>query len=272
MTKIFLNRPSCAQNGEFATQNTTLATQNKGVDEWSLSEIKRFFALTDVVLTEEQAQKFCVYGEFLQQKNQSVNLTAITDRQGILQKHFLDSAYVAKYVPQNATLCDVGCGAGFPSVVVKIIRPDVKITAVDSVGKKTAFVAELLQRLGVEGQTANMRAEELAKQNREAYDVVCARAVAELPTLLEYLAPLAKVGGLVLAQKSRESQAEQAKATYACNILGLELIGAKEFCLPNGDNRVILQYKKVLTTPKKYPRGQNAPRKNPLCFANETKK
>ena len=72
MTKIFLNRPSCAQNGEFATQNTTLATQNKGVDEWSLSEIKRFFALTDVVLTEEQAQKFCVYGEFLQQKNKDI--------------------------------------------------------------------------------------------------------------------------------------------------------------------------------------------------------
>lgn len=272
MTKDLKHHPNCAQSGGFVTQDAAFVTQDKVIDEWNVSDIKQFFALSGFELTEDQAQKFCVYGEFLQQKNRLVNLTAIADKQGILQKHFLDSAYVARYVPQNATLCDVGCGAGFPSAVIKIIRPDVKITAVDSVGKKTAFVAELLQRLGVEGQTANMRAEELAKQNRETYDVVCARAVAELPTLLEYLAPLAKVGGLVLSQKSRESQAEQAKAVYACRVLGLEQTAAEYFCLPNGDSRVILRYKKVSPTPKKYPRGQNAPRKNPLCFANETKK
>ena len=232
--------------------------------QWQEDILTQAFSDNGMALTQRQAQQLCEYGRFLQEKNQETNLTAITDTQGIIEKHFIDSGLVAEFLPQDATLCDIGCGAGFPSVVAKILRPDVKITAVDSVGKKTNFVKELLARIEVDGEVVNARAEQLVATNREFYDVVCARAVANLVTLLEYLAPLAKVGGIVLAQKGKDGMEELQQAEYCAKILGLQLSESKSFCLPNGDQRIILVYKKVSATPAKYPRPQNAPRKNPL--------
>lgn len=233
-------------------------------EKWQEDSVMAQFGDNGIALTQQQATQFCEYGSFLQQKNAETNLTAITDTQGIIDKHFIDSALVAQFVPQGATLCDVGCGAGFPSVVVKILRPDVSITAVDSVGKKTKFVKELLARLQIDGEVLNLRAEQLAVSNREFYDVVCARAVANLTTLLEYLAPLVKVGGVVLAQKGKDGLEELHQAEYCAKVLGLQLAESRSFNLPNGDERIILVYKKISSTPQKFPRPQNAPRKNPL--------
>lgn len=238
---------------------------------WQSQRIKSVFCSGGIPLTEHQAQLFCCYGEFLQQKNAETNLTAITAPEEVTVKHFFDSALVADFVPEGATLCDVGCGAGFPSAVVKILRPDVNVTAVDSVGKKTRFVQQLFEKLGLSAEVVNARAEQLAQDRRETFDVVCARAVANLVTLLEYLAPLVKVGGIVLAQKGKDGKEEQSQAEYCARVLGLQLVESKDFTLPNGDQRVILQYKKVFSTPKKYPRPQNAPRKNPLLHGEYKK-
>ncbi|MBR5250487.1 MAG: 16S rRNA (guanine(527)-N(7))-methyltransferase RsmG [Clostridia bacterium] len=233
-------------------------------NEWNYDNIIEIFKSQKIELTIDQAQKLCVFGEFLQQKNQEINLTAIVDTNEVIVKHFLDSALIVPFIPTNANLCDVGCGAGFPSVVAKILRPDITITAVDSVGKKIAFVTELLAKIQVDGQTKNLRAEDLAKTNREYYDVVTARAVANLTTLLEYLAPLVRLGGLVIAQKGKDGVSEAKDADFCAKTMGLTLVNSLLTHLPNGDQRMILVYKKVNSTPKKYPRPKNAPKKNPL--------
>ena len=231
--------------------------------EWNEREIITAFTERQIPLTEEKAKKLCVFGSFLQEKNAEFNLTAITEKNEIIVKHFIDSALTAKFIPLGSRLCDVGCGAGFPSVVLKILREDLKVTCVDSVGKKVNFVRELTEKIGAECRTLHIRAEELAEKERESFDAVCARAVAALPTLLEYLAPLVRVGGKIIALKGKDGEQEKADAEYAGDVLGLCVAETASFSL-DGDRRTIIVYDKVSPTPTKYPRGQNAPRKNPI--------
>lgn len=225
--------------------------------------MKQYIAETvNVDLTEKQIAAFESYFQFLVEENEKYNLTAITDHEEVWTKHFADSMLGAKFVPQNAKVVDIGCGAGFPSVPLAVIRPDIKPTLVDSLTKRVNFCTELCQKIGVNAQVVHSRAEDFAKDNSERFDVAVARAVAPLNILLEYTAQVVRVGGIVLAYKTDESETEL--AANAAKKLGLALESANKFVLPDGSNRCLLVYRKKAHTPKIYPRGQNKPRKMPL--------
>ncbi len=216
----------------------------------------------NILLDDKMTERFETYYRFLVSENEKYNLTAITEHDEVWCKHFADSMLGSKFVPHGASLVDVGCGAGFPSVPLAIARPDIRPTLVDSLTKRVNFCTELCGKVGVSANVVHARAEDFAKDNRQRFDVAVARAVAPLNILLEYLAPLVRVGGLVVAYKTDESEVVLAK--NAANILGLTFISANRFVLPDGSNRCLLEYKKVKNTPLVYPRGQNKPRKCPL--------
>lgn len=216
----------------------------------------------NILLDDKMIERFETYYRFLVSENEKYNLTAITEHDEVWCKHFADSMLGSKFVPHGASLVDVGCGAGFPSVPLAIARPDIRPTLVDSLTKRVNFCTELCGKVGVSANVVHARAEDFAKDNRQRFDVAVARAVAPLNILLEYLAPLVRVGGSVVAYKTDES--EVALAKNAANILGLTFVSANRFVLPDGSNRCLLEYKKVKNTPLVYPRGQNKPRKCPL--------
>lgn len=216
----------------------------------------------NILLDDKMTERFETYYRFLVSENEKYNLTAITEHDEVWCKHFADSMLGSKFVPHGASLVDVGCGAGFPSVPLAIARPDIRPTLVDSLTKRVNFCTELCGKVGVSANVVHTRAEDFAKDNRQRFDVAVARAVAPLNILLEYLAPLVRVGGSVVAYKTDESEVVLAK--NAANILGLTFVSANRFVLPDGSNRCLLLYKKVKNTPLVYPRGQNKPRKCPL--------
>lgn len=216
----------------------------------------------NILLDDKMTERFETYYRFLVSENEKYNLTAITEHDEVWCKHFADSMLGSKFVPYGASLVDVGCGAGFPSVPLAIARPDIRPTLVDSLTKRVNFCTELCRKVGVSANVVHARAEDFAKDNRQRFDVAVARAVAPLNILLEYLAPLVRVGGSVVAYKTDESEVVLAK--NAANILGLTFVSANRFVLPDGSNRCLLEYKKVKNTPLVYPRGQNKPRKCPL--------
>lgn len=216
----------------------------------------------NILLDDKMTERFETYYRFLVSENEKYNLTAITEHDEVWCKHFADSMLGSKFVPHGASLVDVGCGAGFPSVPLAIARPDIRPTLVDSLTKRVNFCTELCGKVGVSANVVHARAEDFAKDNRQRFDVAVARAVAPLNILLEYLAPLVRVGGSVVAYKTDESEVVLAK--NAANILGLTFVSANRFVLPDGSNCCLLEYKKVKNTPLVYPRGQNKPRKCPL--------
>lgn len=213
--------------------------------------------LTDIM--EGQLQTYC---DYLREENEKYNLTAITEPAEVYVKHFADSILGSVAIPLNATLCDVGSGAGFPSLPLKIARPDIAVTLVDSLEKRINFTKALCNKLNISADFCHSRAEDFAKSHGEQFDVATARAVAALPILLEYVAQIVKIDGIVLAYKTDESELEA--ANNACKILGLKFEKSFKFILPDGSNRCLLIFRKVAPTPAKYPRGQNKPRKQPL--------
>ncbi|MGN1040971.1 MAG: 16S rRNA (guanine(527)-N(7))-methyltransferase RsmG [Candidatus Fimimonas sp.] len=220
------------------------------------------FQQTGIRLTKTMLRQLDCYCDFLLAENEKYNLTAITEPSAVWQKHFADSILGSTCIPQNATLCDIGSGAGFPSLPLKIARPDVDVTLVDSLEKRIAFTQTLCQKLNVNATFFHSRAEDFAKTHSETFDVATARAVAPLPILLEYTAQIVKIGGIVLAYKTDLSEVDSAQ--NACKVLGLQFAHHKEFCLPDGSRRCLLVFSKTSSTPPKYPRGQNKPRKQPL--------
>lgn len=215
-----------------------------------------------VELTPRECDLLSRYYEIVVEKNKLFNLTAITDEQDFAIKHFADSLAGVSEIPNNATLCDIGAGAGFPSMPIAIVRGDVSVTALDSTAKKMAFVAQSAKELGVANlKTIAARAEE-KKELFGTFDVVTARAVSALNVLLELALPLLKVGGRFVAYKTDES--ELAGAKNALNILGAKHISTKTLTLSNGDSRAILVFEKVAPTPKQYPRLFGAIKKKPL--------
>lgn len=216
----------------------------------------------NIDLTEHMQTQLKIYCDFLLQENEKYNLTAITDVEQVYIKHFADSMLGSAAISKNATLCDVGSGAGFPSVPLKIARPDIDITLVDSFEKRINFTKTLCGKLQISADFYHARAEDFAAAHREHFDVATARAVAALPILLEYVAQIVKIGGIVLAYKTDESETET--AVNACKILGLKLEKTYNFTLPDGSKRCLIAFRKVKQTPIKYPRGQNKPRKQPL--------
>lgn len=212
---------------------------------------------------EEKLEKF--YG-ILAEYNKKVNLTAISGREDFIIKHVWDSLAGEKYFGRGARVAEVGSGGGFPSIPLKICRPDLEFTLFESVGKKCAFLKYAADELGLEGVAVeNMRAEDAGRGvHRERYDACCARAVARLNTLLEYCAPLVKVGGIFVAYKGDAAE-EIEEAANAAAVLGMKLVCADSYELPAGQGkRCLAVYKKISSTPAKYPRGQGKERKNPL--------
>lgn len=206
--------------------------------------------------------KLDFYCKFLREENEKYNLTAITDEGEIWVKHFADSILGSVAIPQGATVCDVGSGAGFPALPLAIAREDVSVTLVDSLEKRINFTKTLCQQLKLKAEFFHERAEDFAKTHSEQFDVATARAVAPLNVLLEYVAQIVKVGGTVVAYKT--DLAELDAAANACKLLNLQFETHFDFVLPDGSKRSILVFRKTAKTPSKYPRGQNKPRKQPL--------
>ena len=213
----------------------------------------------------ENQEKFETYYEELVDYNQKVNLTAITEKGEVFTKHFLDSILPIDCITENATVVDVGAGAGFPSLPIKIVRPDIKLTMVDSLNKRITFLNHICNKLKVKSTNVHSRAEDFAKSNREKFDVAVARAVAKMNTLLEYLLPLVKVGGIVIAYKGGNVGEEFAEAHNALEILGGKVIKSIRFDLPNnyGERNIVI-IEKIKPTPAQYPRDKNLPKNKPI--------
>lgn len=221
-----------------------------------------------IEIAEDKLPLFEKLAYLLVEQNKTMNLTAITDPDGIAVKHFADSvsALFAYDFPQGARVLDVGTGAGFPSIPLLIARPDLDMTMIDSTAKKLKYVASTVESLGLAAEVLHTRAEEAGqnKEYREKFDIVCSRAVAALNILCEYCLPFVKVGGVFLAMKGAKAQEEIADAKNAIKTLGGKIIEEKSFTLSDGGERTIVVIKKISQVPPKYPRVSAQIAKKPL--------
>ncbi|MEF9919834.1 MAG: 16S rRNA (guanine(527)-N(7))-methyltransferase RsmG [Erysipelotrichaceae bacterium] len=218
-----------------------------------------------IVLNEHQIKQFKDYAKMLQEWNKKMNLTAIDDLDGIYEKHFLDSILPSFDIEIQGKLCDVGAGAGFPSIPLKICNPDLSVTIVEPLGKRITFLKELVHCLGFDDiKLCNERSEDHALHHREEYDVVTARAVANLTMLSELCIPLVKRNGIFLAMKGDKGNVEYKEAMHAINLLGCVLSEEFEKTLVDGSKRINFVFTKIKETPKKYPRSFAMIKKNPL--------
>lgn len=205
-------------------------------------------------LTPETQQKLCAFGEAVIRQNEVMNLTAITEPSQVAKLHLLDSISLLTLANlRGKRMIDVGCGAGFPGVPVKIACPEVKLTLLDSLGKRMAWLEQILPQLGVEAECVTARAEEAVLTCREQYDIATSRAVARLNILLELTAPYVKVGGFVLAMKGAAAREELDEAKNAIRKLGLKLEKVAEFPM-DGTAHAVIVLRKVAPTPPQYPR------------------
>ena len=226
--------------------------------------IKEIFEKHKIVLSEEQGRQFLKYYDFLVSENQKYNLTAITSKEEVFYKHFLDSVLPESEITKNAKIIDIGSGAGFPAVPLKIVRPDLKFTLVDSLNKRVNFLNELFILLNLgDIKAVHARAEDFIKENRESYDFAVARAVAPLNTLLEYMVPYLKVGGRCLIYKSQKLEEEIIEAKKAMEILSVKLVKVLEYELGDASRKILI-VEKTEKTNEKYPRGKNLPKLKPL--------
>lgn len=206
-------------------------------------------------LSDHQVNQYLKYATLLKEWNEKMNLTAIVELEEVLDKHFYDSLLPSFSVKIEGHICDVGSGAGFPSIPLKIAYPHLEVTIVEPLGKRVRFLEEVIKQLELKGITcANERAEDYAKDHRESFDVVCARAVANLRMLAELCIPLVKEQGLFLAMKGAQGDTEHNEATKALATLGVQLEKREERSLSDGSARVNLFYRKIKKTPKLYPR------------------
>ncbi len=238
---------------------------------YDTTQFKKDVEALGVSLSEKQVQQFLRYYELLVVWNEKMNLTAITAFDDVLKKHFVDSISLVKAVDLSKgsySVIDVGTGAGFPGLALKIAFPNLEVTLLDSLQKRILFLREVVQELGLDGvETIHGRAEDFAKQDvyRETYDFCVSRAVANLSTLSEYCLPFVKVGGQFLPYKSEKAAEELEKGKKAIEILGGRLSGQVEFVLPDSDiYRNILLIQKEKPTKKKFPRKAGLPSKEPL--------
>ena len=223
-----------------------------------------------IQLNENQINQLLKYYELLVEWNGFMNLTAITDYDEVLKKHFMDSLSLIKVfdVHQDVSVIDVGTGAGFPGLVLKIAYPNLKITLLDSLNKRIQFLNEVIKQLDLKGiETIHGRAEDFAKAGmlREKFDLCVSRAVANLSTLTEYCLPYVKLGGEFISYKAEKTEQELESAKKAIMILGGKFDRSAEFYLPDSDiYRNLIVIKKVKETPKKFPRKAGLPSKEPI--------
>lgn len=223
-----------------------------------------------VELSDIQVEQFFTYYELLIEKNKVMNLTAITELDEVLKKHFLDSISLRKVLDlnQNISILDLGTGAGFPGIPLKIAFPHLKVSLVDSLNKRVLFLQEVIEKLNLnEIEAIHARAEDLARQKeyREGFDLCVSRAVANLSTLSEYCLPFVKVGGSFISYKANEVEKEVEEAKKALFLLGGKCTGVENFSLPGTDiHRSFVIIEKEKKTPKTYPRKAGIPAKKPL--------
>ena len=219
-----------------------------------------------VEISQKQAEQFYTYMELLLEWNEKMNLTAITDPEEVILKHFIDSLTIIPYLKEADTVLDIGTGAGFPGIPLKILEENKKFTLLDSLNKRIIFLQTVITELELKNiQAIHGRAEEFVSKERETYDIVTSRAVARLNVLLEYMLPFVKVGGRCICMKSFEIEEELKEAKKAIEILGGEIEKIDEITLPNTDiKRKIVVIKKVKNTPSKYPRKAGTPAKEPI--------
>ena len=226
-------------------------------------ELERASALYGLPLDAKQIEKFGIYYRLLIEWNAKMNLTAITEPREVAVKHIVDSLTALRGIEERDSLrlIDVGTGAGFPGIPLKIVRPDLKLTLLDSLKKRVHFLETVVETLGLEG------VEEAARQSalRERFDIAASRAVARLPVLAEYLLPFVRIGGTAIALKGLHSEEEAKEAKRAVKILGGRAIESIPVALPGlSDKRAVLVIKKERPTPKAYPRKAGKPAKEPL--------
>ena len=219
-------------------------------------------------LSELQLEQFYKYMNLLIEWNKVMNLTGITDPKEIITKHFIDSLTVLEKINKNSKVIDVGTGAGFPGIPIKIAYPDVEVVLLDSLNKRINFLNVVIEELELKNiKTVHGRAEDFGrdKEYREKYDIAIARAVAPLNILLEYLMPFVKTSGKCISMKGSNIDEEIEKSYKAINILGGEILSKKEFVIPNTDiKRSIVEIEKIKNTSSIYPRKAGTPTKKPL--------
>ena len=238
--------------------------------QYDLTKFKAGIDKMEVHLDDHQISQFVTYYELLVEWNRFMNLTAITEFNEVCMKHFIDSISLCNAIDCNKeySIIDVGTGAGFPGIPLKIVFPSLKITLLDSLGKRVKFLNEVIDQLGLKNiEAIHGRAEDFAKPDllREKYDICVSRAVANLSTLSEYCLPYVKPDGFFISYKSEKIMEEINLAENAIEILGGEVYDQKEFMLPFSDiYRNLFMIKKVRNTPIKYPRKAGLPSKHPL--------
>ena len=228
--------------------------------EFIISEFQK----CNIELSQDKADKLLKLYEFLVEYNQNVNLTAITDFEEVVVKHFIDSVLPFSMIDikENSSFIDVGTGAGFPSIPLMIVRPDLKGTLLEALNKRCVFLEKACKLTGVDAKVVHGRAEDYTKEKREAFDFATARAVAAIPVLCEYCIPYVKTGGRFIALKSvneDESQCEK-----AVKVLGGKIEKIKDYTITNGDSRRLFVVEKIGHTPTKYPRNPSTIKKKPL--------
>ncbi|MDD4142987.1 MAG: 16S rRNA (guanine(527)-N(7))-methyltransferase RsmG [Bacteroidales bacterium] len=219
-------------------------------------------------LSDLQVTQLCNFGDLLLDWNQRLNLTRITDPHEVIVKHFIDSMVLAKFIT-GVTFADLGTGAGFPGVPLKILRPDLDIILMDSLKKRLDFIEVVIKTLNLKGvRTVHARVEDFGRNMhyRSNFDTVSSRAVARLPILLEYALPVLKVNGLFLAPKGSQFEVELVESKKALLLLGGTVEGIEHFSLGEGaEHRAVIRIRKLKETPLQYPRKAGTPAKSPIC-------
>ena len=222
----------------------------------------------NVEINDEEINEFSLYMDLLLEWNEKINLTAITEKNEIILKHFIDSLTIYKYIKENDKIADVGTGAGFPGIPLAIMKKQNEVVLVDSLNKRINFLNEVIKKLKLENVIAiHSRAEDFGKEKeyREKFDIVTSRAVANLTVLVEYLLPLVDVGGYCICMKGPNIEEELNQSKFAIKTLGGKIEKVEKIVLPDSDfERNIVIIKKEINTDKRYPRKAGMPLKNPL--------